>query len=62
MKKVSKKEFFEYINPLDVHPKIVGNFPYTSIFETRSRQEVGRIVETKKEGKYPHKKEYFLNN
>lgn len=62
MKKVSKKEFWDHINKLDVHPSIVGPFPYTSIFKHRDGRETGKIVETKESGKYPYKKEYFLNN
>lgn len=45
MREVTKDEFFVGIGNRDVHPEIVGNFPYTAIFRTKARVEVGRIVE-----------------
>ena len=45
LRRVSKTEFFSVIGPRDVHPRPVGEYPYTSIFEDqRTRKEVGRIV------------------
>lgn len=41
---VTKAHFFEAIGRLNVHPRIVGPYPYTSIFETPGRTERGRIV------------------
>jgi hypothetical protein len=44
-KEVTQKEFFDKIcsMTIDVHPRCEGNWPYTSIFEDRSRVEHGRI-------------------
>lgn len=46
MKEVSEREFYAFVGPLDVSPMPVGDFPYTSIFKTRSGNEVARIVES----------------
>ena len=48
MKEVTEKEFFAaiYARPENIHPRIEGKYPYTSIFEVvANRQEVGRIVD-----------------
>lgn len=54
MVEVSEQVFWKYIMNLkvNVHPRIVEPWPYTSIFETLdgSRQEYGRITRTKKGG------------
>jgi hypothetical protein len=42
---VTSEEFFKVIGPLDVHPEIIGKYPYTSIFKSRQGIEVGRIVD-----------------
>lgn len=44
LREVSKAQFYAAIGPLDVHPHLVGNYPYTSIFRTRSEVEVGRAI------------------
>ncbi|WP_397570631.1 hypothetical protein [Schlesneria sp. T3-172] len=43
---VDRDTFFEAIcaMTIDVHPRIEGPYPYTSIFETKNHIEVGRIV------------------
>jgi hypothetical protein len=46
MYEVTKEEFYKRMGPLNVHPQIVGQYPYTSIFrDQRTMQEVGRIEE-----------------
>jgi hypothetical protein len=45
MKEVTQEQFFKTIGPLNVHPHPVGNYPYTSIFLTPGRVEMGRIVD-----------------
>lgn len=42
-REVSKDEFYAVVGPQDVHPDIVGDYPFTAIFKTRHRVEVGRI-------------------
>ena len=43
MLEVTREEFHKTVLTLNVHPQIVGNWPYTSIFKTPSGQEKGRI-------------------
>jgi hypothetical protein len=45
MREVTREVFHQAVLTLNVHPSIVGNWPYTSIFKTPSGQERGRIVE-----------------
>lgn len=62
MKEVTQKEFFDTVGPRDVHPEIVGSWPYTSIFRTRSgRYEVGRIVQEIPQGKGLPVSRYFVH-
>lgn len=48
MRKITGSEFWQHVMEakIDVHPSIVGKYPYTSIFKTRDGVEVGRIVST----------------
>ena len=43
MQQVSEVEFWAAINKLDVHPQIIGSYPYTSLFKTRSGETKGII-------------------
>ena len=43
MKQVTKDQFYAAMRG-DVHPSMVGPYPYTSSFRTRMGTEVGRIV------------------
>lgn len=43
MTEVSKDDFYEAIGKLNVHPQIVGKYPYTSIFKDPGGVEHGRI-------------------
>ena len=58
MKEVIHELFFKAMTGLNVHPEIIGRWPYTSIFRMQdmSRREVGRI-ETGEHGK---NNRYFL--
>lgn len=63
MRPVTRAEFFAAIGPRDVHPRIEGNWPYTSRFLTRAgRVEVGRIVDTIPQGSAFPVSAYFLND
>lgn len=42
-RQVTRCEFFAMIGPQNVHPQIMGPYPYTSIFKTPNGLEVGRI-------------------
>jgi len=42
-REVTKDEFYSVIAPQDVHPDIEGSYPFTAVFRTRARREVGRI-------------------
>jgi len=46
MREVSKDAFYAAVKNLNVHPRHIGSYPYTAIFEIQdgSRAEVGRIV------------------
>jgi hypothetical protein len=44
-REVTRDEFWAEIFPQDVHPRICGSYPYTSVFMSRSGIEKGRIVE-----------------
>ena len=47
MKEVTKEAFYEkiYKGNLNVHPYVVGKYPYTSIFKFSDGREFGRAVE-----------------
>lgn len=48
---VTRKEFFQKIGKLDVHPSIVGSYPYTAIWKTPSGVERGKTVDYIPEGR-----------
>jgi hypothetical protein len=60
VKEVTKEEFYKAIGPRDCHPHIEGPYPYTSIYYTPSRVEVGRIVDAMLEGGGMPVSSYFL--
>lgn len=41
--RVNSEQFWRVIAPLDVHPKMLGQYPYLSVFETPDGKERGRI-------------------
>lgn len=65
MRQVDKTEFWCAVGPQDCHPKIMGKYPYTSLFLTPDGTLVGKIVNTEtrnEDGKvmYPAASEYLL--
>lgn len=47
--RVTEKQFWAFVRStnMDIHPEIVGPYPYTSIFRnTRNRDEVGRHTDS----------------
>ena len=57
MYKVTVEKFYAVIGPQDVTSSVCGNYPYTTIFQTRHGKEVGRRVDHGTN----EKSEYFLN-
>jgi hypothetical protein len=57
MQKVTKNKFYAVIGPLDVCLSVLGNYPYTTVFNTRHGLEKGRVVD---HGSF-EESEYFLN-
>lgn len=47
---VERHEFYKLIGPLDVHPKIIGEFPYTSLFKNKNGAVKGIAVDSKVNG------------
>lgn len=46
-REVTRDEFFRCIGPLNVHPHIQpGPYPYTSIWRTPDRTEIGKSVDS----------------
>lgn len=35
MEEVTKKQFYSFVGALDIHPKPIGNYPYTSLWKTQ---------------------------
>ena len=62
MKEVTRKEFFEAIGKLDVHPHPEGKWPYTSYFKTPSGQVRGAIEDHLPEDSGLTKSRYHLPN
>jgi hypothetical protein len=60
MEQVTKTAFFAAIGKQNVHPSIVGNWPYTSVFKTPGGHVVGQIVSVVPEGKALAVSTYFL--
>jgi len=42
-REVTMDEFYSVVGPQDVHPHITGNYPFTSVYKTRTGREVGRV-------------------
>ena len=61
MKEVTQDEFYASIKALDVHPRIEGNYRYTSRFVHRGGREAGRIEWDGKNRHLPTYK-YLINN
>jgi hypothetical protein len=60
MHEVSKDEFFAGIGNQNVHPRIVGPWPYTSLFETPGREVRGKIVTIIPAGEALEVSRYYL--
>ena len=66
MKRVTKEEFYNFINPRDicVFVENVYVYPYNNLFKTRNGALVGRINSTDKDENgnriYPEIQTYFL--
>jgi hypothetical protein len=45
-REVSREEFWRVIGPQNVHPEIVGAYPYASIFRDWRRQAHGKIQDS----------------
>lgn len=62
MREVSKDEFFATVGQMNVHPRIVGDYPYTSRFCSPDGIEYGRIVNALPEGRmWPVLSRYFVS-
>jgi len=59
MKKVTKDEFYNTVGQLDVAVSVVGNYPYSCLFKTRSGEIKGKIVDVMQEGRGLPVSEYF---
>ena len=60
MREVSKEEFFKVIGPKNVHPTILGNWPYTSDFRSPDGKSHGRIENRMKPNSGLTEAHYFL--
>lgn len=61
MKEVTQQEFYDVIGKKDVHPSVVGQYPYTSEFKTPMGTVVGKVVGSYKDGHMGiTEKKYFL--
>ena len=63
MKKVTEKEFYDFINPRDIICDCTNKYPYTTFFKTRRGMLVGKIVDSypNKDGSgYPLLTNYYL--
>ncbi len=45
LKEVTYEKFHATVGQMDVHPKVVGSYPYTSEFRDRWGRERGRVVD-----------------
>lgn len=43
-KEITKDEFFSTVGQMDVHPWPVGDWPYTSLWKTRSGTIAGKSI------------------
>ena len=65
MREVTKEKFYGpiYATNLNVHPSIVGNYPYTSVFrflQNPNAQPYGKIADAVEDGLF--RKRYFIND
>ena len=59
MKKVTKEEFYNVVEPVDAVVSTVGPFPYKSVFKLRHGKELGVVIGKRCEDN--EEAEYFLN-
>lgn len=59
-REATHEEFFKAIGPSDCHPRIVGDWPYTSSFETSGKIVRGKIVEFLLKTEGLPRKQYLL--
>lgn len=60
MRQVTREEFHKAVLTLNVHPQIVGSWPYTSVFKTPTGEEKGRIEQFYPEGSGLTENRYFI--
>jgi len=60
MREVTRDEFYNAIRDMNVHPRIVGRFPYTSLFLMPSGYEVGFVVGSLPRGSGSPVRRYYL--
>ena len=58
-REVSKDNFYRAMNQ-NVHPQIIGNFPYTSLFKTPLGEVRGKVVGYFPEGSALAENRYYL--
>lgn len=67
MKEVTKEEFYNIMNPLDVCVSVedVYAYPYTTLFKMRNGKLMGKVKSTDKDEHgnriYPEKQTYLIN-
>ena len=67
MKVVTKEEFYNIMNPLDVCVSVEDgcNYPYTTLFKMRNGKLIGKVKSTDKDEQgnriYPEKQTYLIN-
>jgi hypothetical protein len=59
-RETTEADFFATIGKLNCHPRIEGQYPYTSFFLTPQHVEVGRIVRYIPDGKALPESRYIL--
>lgn len=61
MKKVTKEEFYNFINPLNVALTVIGEFPFTTHFKLKTGELKGIVKDNYHDGKYhPIISEYYI--
>lgn len=61
-REVTKEDFYSVIGPQNVHPRVEGKFPYTSIFVTPSGYERGKAIDYIPVGRALPETRYLLPN
>ena len=62
MRGVSKEEFYKAIGTQNVSPRVIGTWPYTSLFVTPNGSERGRVVDFMPRVNGKPQTKYFLPN